>query len=138
MSVSIVEYTTDMLVEIIDKCIEHWRENTEKAEEGTLDLEDISSDKCALCGMTEGLEAGCWVCPLEYFSIRCDEDDSCWMSVRNNMDYSTEAAVNACTTMRYELEKVREATARHKLYIVRDSECDVWLKEGYDEHSESS
>lgn len=133
-----IEYTTEDLVEVIDNCIEHWKENTEAAKEEFLGVRDIYSDNCALCQMTDSLSAGCYICPMQYFGYKCDEEDSPWMSVRNSLDGNTLDIVNACTTMLHVLNDVKRATKRFRLYIVRSTEEGLGLKEGYDGYSESS
>jgi len=60
----------------LEASIKHWEENLVLAKHGRLEIDDIISDKCALC-----MEYACEECPLGKAGYGCYEANSPWNAI---------------------------------------------------------
>ena len=108
--------TKTEILAAINASIEHWIENCEKAETGTLDMSDISDDKCALCEIYGVETFACkTTCPLAIFFYRCGDGQNPWTLVYEKVCCDKEC-FSECLDMLTALLFLREIVKTEDIY----------------------
>jgi hypothetical protein len=91
----------------INKSIEHWEDNLNKAYAGKLKRNDICGEKCSLCDKFFTRFNRCLECPLNIYGMRCSDESSPWKDVKNDI-YDFKCTIESTSVMLMCLYLLRE------------------------------